>query len=52
MALHLFHKKNLARHHESGKYSHDENDEETVARMEREYALMMRRSKKQVSLDA
>ena len=52
MALHLFHKKNLARHHESGKYSHYENDEETVARMEREYALMMRRSKKQVSLDA
>ena len=39
-------------YHESGKYSHDENDEETVARMEREYALMMRRSKKQVSLDA
>ena len=50
--LYRFHQRTLERLHESSKYSHSETEEQSVARMEREYVRMMRRSNKRVSLDA
>jgi hypothetical protein len=50
--LYRFHQRTLERLHESSKYSHSETEEQSVARMEREYVRMMHRSNKRVSLDA